>query len=364
LSEYLLQNPSLVGYNPKGYPTNDLAFLFKVLSIRTALSIQSHPDKALAAELHAKFPDIYKDGNHKPEMAIALTPFEALCGFRPVSEIAAFITDFPEFASIIGPSEVSSFMKVRDDDDMSIKQKSLKSLFSAFMHADDTLVSHQIEQLIQRITSSATKTVITDLIVRLNVDFPGDRGVLCPLLLNYLTLKSGDSFFMGPNEPHAYISGDCIECMALSDNVVRAGLTPKFKDIETLVNMLHFRCGNRTSFIQPISLDQYTALYRPPLDVCAEFEVERTELPAGLQAYSPVTVNCGCLIIVTQGTGVVVQTMEELGVQLMPGSVVFIPANSSSQFKVDESSSLVYFRAHVNLGHDDATAAAPAHGVL
>ncbi|CAJ0750428.1 1406_t:CDS:2, partial [Entrophospora sp. SA101] len=29
--------------------------------------------------------------------------------------------------------------------------------------------------------------------------------------------------FLGANEPHAYLSG---ECMAASDNVVRAGLTP------------------------------------------------------------------------------------------------------------------------------------------
>ena len=28
--------------------------------------------------------------------------------------------------------------------------------------------------------------------------------------------------------------------MALSDNVVRAGLTPKFKDVKTLCDMLHY----------------------------------------------------------------------------------------------------------------------------
>ena len=35
--------------------------------------------------------------------------------------------------------------------------------------------------------------------------------------------------------------GDCVECMALSDNTIRAGLTPKFKDVETLCNMLHYK---------------------------------------------------------------------------------------------------------------------------
>jgi hypothetical protein len=46
---------------------------------------------------------------------------------------------------------------------------------------------------------------------------------------------------MGPNEPHAYLSGDCVEAMALSDNVVRAGLTPKPRDVATLCRMLHYR---------------------------------------------------------------------------------------------------------------------------
>ncbi len=67
--------------------------------------------------------------------------------------------------------------------------------------------------------------------------------------------------------------------MALSDNVVRAGLTPKYCDVATLCDMLHYRSG-RPSFIEPISLDANTLLYRPPADICSEFEVEKvTVLP-------------------------------------------------------------------------------------
>ncbi|XP_008937724.1 PREDICTED: mannose-6-phosphate isomerase-like, partial [Merops nubicus] len=43
-----------------------LPFLFKVLSVNTALSIQAHPNKELAAKLHAQFPEHYPDANHKP----------------------------------------------------------------------------------------------------------------------------------------------------------------------------------------------------------------------------------------------------------------------------------------------------------
>jgi len=38
----------------------NLPFLFKVLSIEKALSIQAHPNKKKAADLHAKQPDVYK----------------------------------------------------------------------------------------------------------------------------------------------------------------------------------------------------------------------------------------------------------------------------------------------------------------
>ncbi|CAM9480025.1 unnamed protein product [Ectocarpus sp. 13 AM-2016] len=70
----------------------DLPFMFKVLSINKALSIQAHPDKKLAERLYATRPDLYKDDNHKPEMAVALSDFEGLCGFRPFREIGKYRT--------------------------------------------------------------------------------------------------------------------------------------------------------------------------------------------------------------------------------------------------------------------------------
>lgn len=66
------------------------------------LLVQVHPDKTLAAKLHHDQPEIYKDPNHKPEMAIALTKFEALCGFRPIAEIRNNLRDYFELRCIIG----------------------------------------------------------------------------------------------------------------------------------------------------------------------------------------------------------------------------------------------------------------------
>ena len=115
-----MRNSTTLGFVPSAYSSTELPFLLKVLSVGTALSIQAHPDKVLAKELNTKFPNIYKglryfifiigmcycidsflDANHKPEMAIAITKFEALCGFRSEVEILMNIQLYPEFISII-----------------------------------------------------------------------------------------------------------------------------------------------------------------------------------------------------------------------------------------------------------------------
>merc|ERR1719159_2080149 len=65
----------------------DLPFLFKVLACNQALSIQAHPNKKLAEKLFVSDPKNYKDPNHKPEIALPLGPFKALCAFRPIAEV-------------------------------------------------------------------------------------------------------------------------------------------------------------------------------------------------------------------------------------------------------------------------------------
>ena len=72
------------------------------------------------------------------------------------------------------------------------------------------------------------------MVLRLEQQYPGDVGVLAAFLMNFVTLNPGEALCLGANELHAYVSGDCIECMATSDNVVRAGLTPKKRDVKTL----------------------------------------------------------------------------------------------------------------------------------
>lgn len=253
LLDWIKDHNDSVGIVPAGYTSDDLPFLFKVLSVRTALSIQAHPDKDLAKELFAQFPEVYKDGNHKPEMAVALTDFECMCGFRSPSELVQNGVVFPELNAIISAGgsmllwcvrlayRVSGFdMSQLSNLDGNTKVK-LRAMFEAYMSCPEEVGLKYLREMISRLESVASPTALEQLLLRLHSQYPGDRGVFGPCLLNYLTLNRGESFFIGANEPHAYISGDLMECMALSDNVVRAGLTPKFKDVKTLVNMLHYK---------------------------------------------------------------------------------------------------------------------------
>jgi mannose-6-phosphate isomerase len=105
---------------------------FKVLSCGKTLSIQAHPDKDLAVKLHAENSAEYGDPNHKPEMAIALTPFEAMCGFRRIEEISLLLRKHPEFAACISDeAKLKVFMcGLRDEES---KRQALEALFSSFM---------------------------------------------------------------------------------------------------------------------------------------------------------------------------------------------------------------------------------------
>ena len=73
------------------------------------------------------------------------------------------------------------------------------------------------------------------------------------------------ALYLAANEPHAYISGECVECMATSDNVVRAGLTPKFKDVSTLCGMLTYIDGP-PRFVTPAPLGPNVTRYETPVD--------------------------------------------------------------------------------------------------
>jgi mannose-6-phosphate isomerase len=76
-------------------------------------------------------------------------------------------------------------------------------------------------------------------------------GVLSVYFLNLVELKEGQAIYLAANEPHAYVSGQLVECMATSDNVVRAGLTPKLRDTEVLCNSLTYEQASASFPLNP-----------------------------------------------------------------------------------------------------------------
>lgn len=174
-----------------------LPFLLKVLSIQKPLSIQAHPDKVLAQKLFKAFPKIYKDGNHKPEMAIALTQFQALVGFKPMSEIRRILEEFKELGDIVGDFKESH---------------GLKGMFEALMKCSPERIKESVKKECDRIEQidKSKRSEMQVLVLNLNQEFKSDIGCFCALFLNLVILNPGQAIFLDANEPHAYLSGGII----------------------------------------------------------------------------------------------------------------------------------------------------------
>ncbi|TFK16813.1 mannose-6-phosphate isomerase [Coprinopsis marcescibilis] len=372
LSAHLARNPNLIGASIRTkFPeadTGNVPFLFKVLSIAKALSIQSHPDKTTAERLHAESPLIYKDANHKPEMALALTEFEALCGFKPLSQIDSALRSTPELSTLLPPSILDSFYAISHSPSPTPQTKTaLQNLFAALMALDGTDVHNAIEALTTRYNSSTPNKPHADsdfesLILRLHTQFPYDIGILCAFFLNHIHLSPGQAIFLGANEPHAYLAGECIECMANSDNVIRVGLTPKLRDVGNLVEGLTYEFGEGGRHeVRPEvfgarargsrvggegkggqdgeGASTKSTLYDPPI---AEFSVVKVELGKG-EEEAQTAVDGPSVAIVTDGGGVI--GWGEGNLEVGMGDVVFIGAGTPVKYVAGEG--LELYRALV-----------------
>lgn len=324
-------NEGLLSATVKARYGAKLPFLFKVLSINKALSIQAHPNKKLAEQLHAKDPKNYPDDNHKPEMTIAVTEFEGLCGFRPLGEIAHFLSAVPALRELVGDEAAKSFIAtVRgqegDDSSESTAQnkRALQSAFAALMKSSSDAIADASKKLVADAEAKGAEfadggveassgATLSELVIRLNKQFPDDIGLFVLFFLNYVQMQPGEAMFLKADDIHAYVSGDIIECMAASDNVVRAGFTPKFKDVQTLVDLLTYDYApidaqkmepkdypyavlNRAAY----SSGSESTLYDPPID---EFSVVRTVLKSSGSKATFDPIEGPSIVICTNGKG-------------------------------------------------------------
>ena len=220
-----------------------LPFLLKVLAAGEPLSLQAHPSEAQAqagfarenaAGIALDAPSrVYKDPYHKPELLCALTPFDALCGFRPIEATLRL------FAALRGAHGLQPFAEAlrRAPDPAEGLRHAVGHLLT--MPPGDQ--RHLVEE-----TASACAAhhgafeLETSWMVRLSQHHPGDIGSVVSLLLNVVRLGPGQAIGLVSGNLHAYLSGTGVELMANSDNVLRGGLTVKHVDVPELLRILDF----------------------------------------------------------------------------------------------------------------------------
>ncbi|KAK3326946.1 mannose-6-phosphate isomerase [Cercophora scortea] len=374
LLDLVQDNVSLLAPSVAARYSKKLPFLLKVLSINKALSIQAHPNKTLAEQLHARDPKNYPDDNHKPEMAIAITDFEGLCGFRPLDEIAHFLSNIPALRQLVTDPIAQEFIDTvqRAHDDSSeaataANKKVLQKAFAAVMSSSPEAMAAAAAALVAAARAEGTSfaaggvpatsgAVLAELVTRLHGEFGADYGLFVLFFLNYVTLAAGEALFLRADDIHAYLSGDIVECMASSDNVVRAGLTPKFKDVDTLVSMLTYNYApideqkmhpadypyvtlNRAAY----SSSSVSLLYDPPID---EFSVVRTMLrgDAAKATFDPL--DGPSIIIATKGKGKI--SVGPTVMEFEEGWVYFVGATAEVVLETegaDEEDEFITFRA-------------------
>ncbi|WP_235915561.1 mannose-6-phosphate isomerase, class I [Puerhibacterium puerhi] len=227
------------GFGPR------LPFLLKVLAAERALSLQVHPRPHAARagfnrENRTGVPlgspqRSFHDDQHKPEMVVALTRFEALAGFR--SPRAAL--------RLLQGLDGELVARAADALARDRSGQGLRAAFGTLVAArGDAACREHVDQAVAsvraRLEAGSPSPVEDATVLLLAQQHPGDPGAVASLLLNRLTLEPGRAMFVPPGEVHAYLSGLAVEVMASSDNVLRAGLTTKHVDEPALVECASF----------------------------------------------------------------------------------------------------------------------------
>ncbi len=224
---------------------NDIPFIFKILTIMKPLSIQIHPIEELAKKLHKDNSSLYTDPNQKSEMALALSDdFELLYGFDNYENIKQNFNNFSQLLTYF--KEIPTF-----DNILTLNNTDLYIIIN--------IIKKELKY-------NNTNNKFVNLIKYLIKNFDYDVGILIAFYMKHICLNKGESIFIKPNTLHSYLKGDIIEIMNKSNNVIRLGLTKKYRDIKTIKYIYNKQTYNETPefYINPI-LDKYFIYYIPPL---------------------------------------------------------------------------------------------------
>ncbi|KAK1714234.1 phosphomannose isomerase type I [Colletotrichum lupini] len=293
-----------------------LPYLPKILSIAKALPLQIHPNKSLASKLHEQDPENFTDANHKPEIAVALGPFEVFAGFKPLDQISPVI-NIPALRDLI-PDGTTRWT-----------DETLREVTRRILLADENTVEKALKALggTPREELGGNGYVL-DLLPRLQDQFgKGDNGILVALLcMNFLSLEAGDALYIPADGIHAYLSGDIVECMARSNNVLNTGFCPPGdrNNIDLFSKTLTFKAHNKNDVLLPAEKSSRgtqgrTVVYPPPL---SEFDMLKTDLDEGSKTEVLKASEGPSVAIVIEGEGVLEADGEKFDVKA--GHIYFV----------------------------------------
>ena len=268
IGTHALSPSAVVGDDGSVKPLSDIAgdlpFMVKLLAAERPLSLQVHPSLAQAQAGYAAEEEagialdaphrVYKDPNHKPEMVYALTTFDSLIGFRPSAEILR----------VMGPLNTPLSNRIAEE-------LRAKTGFATIVRVIEMLLSEDISPTEVHQIVGACRTLASlgldikrayQTAVEISEHYPDDVGVVISLMLNRMTLQPGEAAYLETGVIHAHLKGLCIEVMASSDNVLRAGLTSKHIDTAGLVACLESGMA-RVARVTPDFLEYDTEVFSP-----------------------------------------------------------------------------------------------------
>ena len=284
---------------------SQLPFLVKFLAADRPLSIQCHPDKIQAKAGYEREQAeglsvtaknrLYPDSSDKPEILIALTPFQALKGFRSSDETQDL---FRKWAP-------KAWKDISSDGATQTQESILRKLLNS-----DRPYTAEIEQ-------STPKDPIADWLHELSQHYPNDPLQLAPLLLNYLDLQPGQAIFLPAKEPHAYLKGAGVEVMASSDNVLRCGLTQKHVDKDEMLSVIDF--GPHSKKLVSTDKTDNGVLYRAPTDAFSVGSLILNQSATSIPQYPNTS-----LLLCSSGTAKLKTSKEQIIVH--QGQAALLPA--------------------------------------